>query len=295
VPNDAVLLVAHGTVTDLDDLPEFLLRIRHGRPASAELVAELRRRYEAIGGSPLLDVTRAQAEALETELGLPVTVGMRLWSPTLEDAIRQARERGAQRLCVVPLAPYSVHVYAEAADRARAALGSGAPELVHVEAWGSAPELVAAHARAIASVLEQGSADAALVLTAHSLPERAISAGDPYADQVKASAEAIGAALGRAFRLAYQSQGADGGQWLGPDLGSTLEELARAGTREVVVAPFGFLADHVETLYDLDVEARARARALGLELRRVPALNRDPGFIAALAAVARRALGPRAT
>lgn len=285
--------MAHGTVTDLDDLPEFLSRIRRGRPASEKLVAELRRRYAAIGGSPLLDITRAQAKALEARLGLPVLVGMRLWRPTLEAAISEAQRRRIERLCVLPLAPFSVQVYAEAADRARAQLGGDTPELLHVDPWNCAPELIVAHARSIAGTLGVAS-DTALVLTAHSLPERAIAGGDPYAALVRASADAIGAALGRAYRLAYQSQGADGGAWLGPDLDTTLTELAREGAREVVVAPFGFLADHVETLYDLDVEAQRRARSLGLEMRRVPALNSDAGLIAALDAVARRTLGPAA-
>lgn len=290
---DAVLLIAHGTVTDLDDLPEFLLHIRHGRPASPALIEELRRRYRAIGGSPLLEITRAQATALEKRLGLQVLVGMRLWDPTLEQAFRDAARRNIDRLCVLPLAPFSAHVYAEAANRAyhelASELGASLPSLIHVPAWGTAPELVDAHVRQIAAVVENS--DAALILTAHSLPERVISAGDLYAEQVQQSAEAISAGLGQPCRLAYQSQGADGGKWLGPELHQVLEETARAGARQVVVAPFGFLADHVETLYDLDIDASERARALGLDFRRVPALNADDKLVRALGAVALRALG----
>jgi protoporphyrin/coproporphyrin ferrochelatase len=290
-PNDGVLLVAHGTVRDLDELPEFLLRIRHGRPASPELVAELRRRYEAIGGSPLLEITRQQGKALARQLELPVLTAMRLWQPTVEEALRAASSLRLQRLCVVPLAPYSVHVYALAAARSleavRAELGAAAPLLVACEPWGCEPAFVGAWARAIG---ERCQAADAIVLSAHSLPSRAIAMGDPYELQFRASAGAIEAALGRACEVAFQSAGADGGDWLGPDILEVLETMATRGARRVVVAPVGFVAEHVETLYDLDIEAAGRARELGMELFRVSAPNADPGLIEALASVTVRAL-----
>jgi len=288
------LLVAHGTVADLADLPDFVARIRHGRPPPAGLVEELQRRYEAIGGSPLLRVTEQQARALEAQTGLPVLLGMRLWEPSVEGALRQAAQRGITRLVLVPLAPFSVDVYAAAARRSldalRPELGEATPELVVCEAWGSEPAFVEAHVALLGAQLRIDSRDSAVVLTAHSLPGAAIRAGDRYQAEVEACAQAVAEGLGQPCHLAYQSQGADGGEWLGPDLRQTFERLARAGTRQITLSPFGFLADHVETLYDLDVEARSWASALGLGFERVPALNTAPGLINALASVALRAL-----
>jgi protoporphyrin/coproporphyrin ferrochelatase len=281
-----VLLVAHGTVENLDDLGAFVARIRHGRPAPPGLVEELRRRYEAIGGSPLLHTTLAQAQALAQRLEAPVLVGMRLWEPGVAEALAGAASLGLKRVVVIALAPFSQHVYWDAANKVAQSCGSGV-ELLPSAAWGEEPAFVAAHAASIAEHAPEG---AAIVLSAHSLPSIAIQRGDPYAQLVEASARAIGARLGRDVRLCYQSQGADGGEWLGPGVKETLSELAAAGQNSVVWAPFGFIADHVETLYDLDIEARALAKEQGIALTRVPALNLNPGLIDALSAVARRAV-----
>jgi ferrochelatase len=281
-----VLLVAHGTVEDLDDLGAFVARIRHGRPAPAGLVEELRGRYEAIGGSPLLHTTRAQARALAERLEAPVLVGMRLWEPGVERALAGAASLGLRRLVVIALAPFSQHVYWEAASKAAQQVGSSV-ELLPSPAWGEEPAFVAAHADLIAQHAPPG---AAVVLSAHSLPKIAIQRGDPYARLVEASAAAISERLGRPTQLCYQSQGADGGDWLGPGVRDTLAALAAQQQRVVAWSPFGFLADHVETLFDLDIEAKAMARELSLELHRVPALNLHPGLIEALSAVARRAV-----
>jgi protoporphyrin/coproporphyrin ferrochelatase len=294
-----ILLVAHGTVADLDDLPAFVARIRHGRPPPPGLIDELRHRYEAIGGSPLLRVTAEQASALSVCTGLPVIVGMRLWEPSVEDAFREAARRGVSRLVLVPLAPFSVDVYAAAAHRSletvSAELGAATPELVSCEAWGCEPAFIGAQCSALGAHLRVDSRDSAVMLTAHSLPRAAIRAGDRYQAEVEASAHAVAERLGRPCELAYQSQGADGGDWLGPDLRQTFARLAKSGVRQITLSPFGFLADHVETLFDLDIEARAWATALGLGFERVPALNTAPGLIEALANVAMRALQPAAT
>ncbi len=287
---DGVLLVAHGTVENLDDLPAFLSRIRHGRPCSPELVAEVRRRYTAIGRSPLLDQTREQASKLSARLQLPVFIGMRLWEPSIEQALEQAFDAGTQRLCVLPLAPFSVHVYVRAVEAVAEVLrerGKRAPSLVPAPAWGEHPAFVGAHADL---VLRNTPAEAALVLSAHSLPSQAIATGDPYATLVLATARAIGARAGRSYRVAYQSQGADGGAWLGPDLHLVLKQLAGEGLNDVVLSPVGFLTEHVETLYDLDVEAAGWAGQLGLKLTRLPAIGAHPGLIEALADVVRAAL-----
>jgi protoporphyrin/coproporphyrin ferrochelatase len=294
-PNTAILLVAHGTVSDLAELPGFVARIRHGRPPPPGLVDELRHRYEAIGGSPLLRVTEEQARALGAHTGLPVLLGMRLWEPSVESAFVQAARREIKRLVLVPLAPFSVDVYGAAARRSleavRAELGARTPELVVCEPWGCEPAFVAAQCAALSMLLRIDSRDSAVVLTAHSLPRAAIRAGDRYQAEVEACARAIAERLGRPCELAYQSQGADGGEWLGPDLRQAFERLAHSGVRQITLSPVGFLADHVETLYDLDIEARAWAAALGLGFERVPALNTAPGLIDALASVAERALG----
>jgi protoporphyrin/coproporphyrin ferrochelatase len=289
--NAGVLLVAHGTVENLDDLAAFVARIRHGRPAPPGLVEELRHRYEAIGGSsPLLQTTRAQAQALAKRLEAPVLVAMRLWEPGVEKALAGAATLGLTQLVVIALAPFSQHVYWDAAVKVAVAAQTSL-QLLPSAPYAEEPDFVEAHAQAIE---RQASPTASIVLSAHSLPAIAIQRGDPYAQLVQASAAAVSARLGRPVRLCYQSQGADGGDWLGPTVRETLSALAAEGQREVVWAPFGFLADHVETLYDLDIEARAIADGLSLSLTRVPALNLHPGLTSALAAVAIRSISANA-
>ena len=260
--------------------------IRQGRAAPPGLVEELRKRYEAIGGSPLLHTTREQAQLLAKRLEAPVLVAMRLWEPGVEQALAGAASLGLRRLVVVALAPFSQHVYWQAAVKSAEAAGSNV-ELLPSDAWGEEPDFFAPHAELIQSHAPEG---AALVLSAHSLPLVAIQRGDPYASLVEASARALGGALGRSARLCYQSQGADGGEWLGPGVRETLAALAAEGQRAVAWSPFGFIADHVETLYDLDIEARGLAEQQGLSLHRVPALNLHPGLTSALSAVVIRAV-----
>lgn len=288
--NTGVLLIAHGTVENLDDLAAFVARIRMGRPAPAGLVEELRHRYEAIGGSPLLRTTREQGQALAKRLEAPVLVAMRLWDPSVEVALAGASALGLERLIVIALAPFSQHVYWDAALKSAQAAGSSV-ELLRTDAWGEEPDFIAAHAELIERHAAQHDAlQAPVVLSAHSLPRVVVDRGDPYARLVEASAKALSSLLGRGTQLCYQSQGADGGDWLGPGVRETLTTLSAQGHRQVVWAPFGFLADHVETLYDLDVEARGIAQELSLTLVRVPALNLHPGLTEALSAVAIRAV-----
>ena len=290
LPNDlGVLLIAHGTVSNLSEMPDFLKAIRRGRPASAELVSEMTHRYEAIGGSPLLKITDEQRRRLQSHLGRPVYVGMRFCQPTIEAAIEHAIADGVRRLVVLPLAPYSVELYADEARKRRDALiapSVGELELIAVEPWGSHELLISAHREIIlehaASHLKQKSP---ILLTAHSLPLRVIESGDRYADDVAASANAIGRALQHPFELCFQSEGADGGRWLGPSLDATLEKLSGPPGTAIIVAPFGFLCDHVETLYDLDIEFAAKARARGFTLCRVPALGTHPKLLETLSSL----------
>lgn len=282
--------MGHGTVADLGEVPEFLARIRHGRAPGPELVREVQRRYQAIGGSPLLTTTLAVARALSAFIELPCEVAMRFSAPSVEDALRRL-SAVSETVCVLPLAPYSVGLYVEVV-RAAAERSSARLDLVPVAPFGEHPKLVAAHARKIAPLLAgREPSDTELVFTAHSLPTRVIQSGDAYQREFEASARAIASALSWPVTIAYQSVGAGGGEWLGPTLGEVLDEVARQGKPSVVVAPVGFLADHIETLYDLDMEAAAQAKDRGLSFTRVPALGDDPSLVEALAHVVREAFG----
>jgi len=291
VTQRAILLVGHGTIERASDVPEFLRRIRRGRPASDEFVSEIRRRYDHIGGSPLLRTTEELAAHISARTNATVSVAMRYWAPLVEDVLRELARNGVTELCVLPVAPFSVHVYAAVVEEALKGLrAEGAPEMTvrPVRAYGDHPELVAAHAEAIAPfVAGRDPEKTELILSAHSLPARVIRMGDPYQREFEKSGAAVGARLGYPVSLAYQSQGEGNDEWIGPTLREALEAARARGARDVVVAPVGFLADHVETLYDLDVEAAAQAAALGLTFRRVPSLGTAPGLVSTLAALYR--------
>ena len=289
-----VLLVGHGTVSHPSELPTFLSRIRRGRPFAPELLDELARRYARIGGSPLLKNTELQAAGLSGRLGLPVLIGMRYAAPEIRDALVQASELGLEEVCVLPLAPFGARAHLQRVeDEVKQLRRTGALRplrLVPVESWSAEPLLVQAHRRAILAVLSGANDSPSLIMTAHSLPLAATVRDQRYPERVRALADEIARELGADHELSYQSQGQDSGEWLGPDLPSVLRALGERGVRHVVVAPIGFLADHVETLYDLDVEAAGFAQQLGLEFTRVPALNASPALIEAMARVVERAL-----
>lgn len=279
---DGVLVVAHGTITDLKQLPSFLTAIRRGRAPSEALLAEMQHRYSTIDGFPLLTTTLAQAEALSRRIGKPVLAGMRFGEPSIESALRQFALLGKRRLLTLPLAPYSVNLYAREVQVRYDAMpsppelpGTGERLSFHsVAPWGAHPGLIAAHVELIrttaADAIRQG---ASVVLSAHSLPMQVIEAGDCYAREIETCARAIERSLGQAVHLCFQSQGKDGGRWLGPDLRDVVSDLVARGQKQIVVAPFGFLVDQLETLYDLDIELRAQTNALGAVLVRVPALG----------------------
>jgi ferrochelatase len=292
----AVILATHGTVEDLDDLAGFVTNIRRGHAPPPELVRELRHRYEAIGGqSPLNEITRSVARKLEARLGVAVRMASRLWKPLVSEVIG---ELGAERLVVVPMAQHSAPIYVEAVAKAAQGL-SPSPEVVGVGNWGQTPALLDAferRIRAAAATLSAAEREASvLLLSAHSLPKAIVDAGDPYAREAQAAAEAIAHRVRDVFshhEIAYQSQGMSPGPggrpmaWLGPDLPATLDAIAAAGHRRVVFAPIGFLADHVEILYDLDVEAKRWASDRGLSFARAASLNDDDDFVEVLAAMA---------
>ena len=292
-----VLLLGHGTVEKLDDLPPFLANIRRGRPAPPDLSAEMRRRYDAIGGSPLLRISRELTAMVERHLSAPAHLAMRFWHPFARDVLRELAVRGTRELRVIPLAPYSGPVYAAEmrtlADALRSE-GIEPPALTCAPSWGSEPLLVDAFADrlhgTLASIPAPNRRDAHVFFTAHSLPTAVIRRGDTYPDEVRATAEAVAARanLENPWRLVYQSQGATADEWLGPSVREALAEIGERGARDVVFCPIGFLSDHVEILYDLDIEARAEAEQKGLSYRRTQSLNAEPAVVAAIAAVADR-------
>ena len=302
---EAALLVAHGTVDDLSELAEFATRIRRGHPAPPELVAELRRRYEAIGGkSPLNAINARLAEHLEEKLRLPVRVANRLARPFVKDVLASLAARGTERAVVLPLAQYSAHVYAEAATSAGEELAQEglAIQVASAESWSGEPRLLDAYVDAIEAVLSpiEDRARTTVVLTAHSLPVAVVRGGDPYEDLFRAAAKGVTDRLAareqaRAPRMvvAFQSQGMSGGpggkpvEWLGPDLVTAIDDCRARGDANVVFAPVGFLADHVEILYDLDIEARDWVEQRGMRYHRSPSLNASDALVEVLAALAR--------
>ena len=263
----AVILMAYGSPDRAEDIPAYFSDIRSGRPVRPEAVAELVERYRRIGGSPLNEIAEAQRAALQTELGLPVHVGMKHWRPWIADAVEEALAGGTERLVGLVLAPHysrlSIGGYRERLERALA----GRAELVFVESWHDHPPYLDVLAR------RGRGPDAHVVFTAHSLPERIL---------------ARRAGLAR-WSFAFQSESPTGEPWLGPDVLVELDSLHAAGVRKVLIAPIGFVSDHLEILWDLDVEAREKAAALGLELDRIRSLNADPAFVSGLADLVRKA------
>ena len=286
-----VLLMAHGTPSSLDDMPEYLRLVRGGRPPSAELVAEMRHNYEAIGGrSPLTERTLAQADALRARLGagVPVAVGMRNWHPFIKDAIANLGSAGADRIIGIPLAPqFSTLSVQKYTDAALAALPSGM-RFEPVPSFATHPLLVQAFAERLLEAQPQAGEE--IVFTAHSLPVRVLEAGDPYPEQVAATARDVAARAGVAeYAVAYQSAGRTPEPWVGPDVSDLIEQRAPMGARHFLAVPIGFVCDHTEILFDIDVQAANTARACGATLRRTESLNTSPIFIAMLEDLVRAA------
>ncbi len=283
----AVVAMAYGSPDRPEDVPAYFADVRGGRPVSQERIDELVERYRRIGFSPLNEVTERQRAALERELGMPVYVGMKHWTPWIADAVEQALDGGAEKLVGLVLAPHysriSVGGYRDRLERALA----GRAALRFIESWHAHERFVEVIAGRVRGT------DAHVVFSAHSLPERIIAEGDPYRDELlttaRLAAERAGIADER-WSFAFQSESPTGEPWLGPDILDHLDALAAAGVGKVLVAPIGFVADHLEILWDIDVEARERAAALGIELDRIESMNDDPAFISALADIVRKEL-----
>jgi len=271
--------MAYGSPSDPKDIPAYFEDIRGGRPVRPEAVAELVHRYERIGGtSPLNEITERQREALERDLGAPVYVGMKHWTPRIAEAVEQALAGGAERIVGLVLAPHystiSIGGYLERLETALA----GRAELVMIESWHDHQPLIDILADRI------GATDAHVVFTAHSLPARILDEGDPYRDQLLETSRLVAERAGiESWSFAFQSASPTGEPWLGPDILDELDRLHSAGVHKVLVAPVGFVSDHLEILWDIDVEAREKAAELGLELDRIESLNDAPEFARALA------------
>jgi protoporphyrin/coproporphyrin ferrochelatase len=281
----AVVVMAYGSPSRVEDVPAYLQDIRGGRTVSPAATDDLVRRYERIGGSPLNEITERQRAGLERTLGLPVYAGMKHWRPRIGEAAAEALEGGASRIVGLVLAPhYSRLSVGGYRDRLSAALERRAA-LDMIESWHDWPPYLDVVTERIRGT------EGHVVFTAHSLPARILAEGDPYRDQLLETSRLV---AGRAgvddWSFAFQSASETGEPWLGPDIRDHLEALHAEGIGKVLLAPIGFVCDHLEILWDLDVEARRKALELGLELGRIPSLNDDPAFIAALAALVRQRL-----
>jgi ferrochelatase len=286
----AVLLMAHGTPESVDQMPEYLRLVRGGREPSAELVEEMTHNWQAIGGrSPLTDITVMQGAALQAALAeagvmAKVAVGMRNWRPFIADALREIAMSGVSRVIAIPLAPqFSTVSVQKYMDAATAALPAGIV-LSAVRSFHDHPLLIEAFAEKLLAQRPQPGEE--VVFTAHSLPRRVVAAGDPYPEEVAATAKAVARRCGLpSYHLAFQSAGRTAEPWLGPDVSELIGDQARSGVRGVLVAPIGFVCDHTEILFDIDVQAASVAKQAGITLRRTESLNTSPTFIRALASL----------
>ena len=287
---EAVVLMAYGSPERLADVPAYYADIRGGRPIAPENLADLVERYRRLGiedSSPLNAITEQTRTSLETELGMPVYTGMKHWSPRIADAAEAAVAAGAQRIVGLVLAPHysalSIKGYRDQLEHAVA----GRAEVAFVDSWHTESgfiELLADRVRGTRSHV---------VFTAHSLPARILSIGDPYKDQLLETAGLVAeaAGLGDHWSFSFQSESPTGEPWLGPDILDHLVDLRDDGVTDVLICPIGFVSDHLEIRWDIDVEAQERATELGLRVDRIAMPNADPAFVATLAGIVRRALG----
>src|SRR5271156_1401711 len=295
----AVLLLAHGTSQSLDQIPEYLRNVTSGRPMPESVIEEIRHRYSAIGSSPLTELTLEQGRLLSDALDLPVYVGMRNWKPYIADVGRQMRGDGITSAAVICLAPQNSRTSVGLYRRAAFAETAGAIEMDFIEGWADHPLLAQAFAERLQPVWQNLSARMPPVLfTAHSAPCRTIQSSegpaDPYPVEAKRTAANVAALLAPlgltpdGWFFAFQSQGMSGATWIGPTVEDTLTALRQEGHSAVGIQPIGFLCDHVESLYDIDIGFRDFAAAIGLEVIRPESLNDSALLTAALEDLARQ-------
>jgi len=298
----AVLLMAYGSPVRLDQVEAYYTDIRRGNPPSPALLEELVGRYRAIGGgSPLSRIVEEQRAALEAELAgrstaMPVYAGMRHIDPRIGEVVRRMADDGVTDAVAIALAPQasmSVSAYRRALEKAAAEIGPAAPRFHVVESWCREHDFIEGLAETTQEALERfPDPDAVrLLFTAHSLPQRVVDAGDTYPAELADTARLVADLLGRdEYDFAYQSAGRTDEPWLGPEILAEIRRMAAEGTTELVVSPVGFIADHLEVLYDIDIEAQGMARPLGIRLERPRMLNDDPLLISALAGIVGRTL-----
>ncbi|WP_263356329.1 ferrochelatase [Acidicapsa ligni] len=311
----AVLLLAHGTAGSLDEIPEYLRNVVSGRPMPQHVIEEIQHRYSLIGEpkghSPLTDLTLQQGALLQAEIGAAVYVGMRNWRPYIADVVKQMRADGVDEIAAICLAPQNSRTSVGLYRRAVLAEAAGI-KVDFIEGWADEPLLADAFADRLRGVHQQLSRETgqsvAVIFTAHSVPCRtiqtpvvsegqpvlwpttgAVPTPDPYAVEAKHTAELVAERIPEitAWYFAFQSQGASGGPWIGPGVEATLDALAAEGVKTVLVQPIGFLCDHVEILYDIDIAFREHAAKLGIRLERPESLNDSPILTQALAKLAR--------
>jgi ferrochelatase len=291
-----VLLMAYGTPRHRDEVEAYYTDIRRGRPPTPELLAELVGRYDAIGGlSPLQAITEAQRDGLAAALDAIapgrylVEIGLKHAEPMIESGVTTLAAAGVERIVGLVLAPhYSSYSIGQYLGRARAAAEPHGLDVVGVESWATEPAFVEFLADDLRRRLAAMPARTKVLFTAHSLPTRIIDAGDPYPAELRSTATAVAAAVGLGewvdWAIAWQSAGRTPETWLGPDVVEVIADLAATGEASgIVVSACGFVADHLEVLYDLDIEAAGRAASLGLAFDRTASVNADPAVLAALA------------
>jgi len=292
-----VLVMAYGGPNHLDEVEPYLLDVRGGRPTAPEIIHEVRERYRKIGGrSPILERTQAQAAALEAALnadGQPFTVfvGMRHWHPYLKDTLAEMANAGITRAVGLVMAPHysrmSIGAYYRKLDEAQSPV-----EVVRLERWHLLPGYLDALAERVRAALEKFPADvcatAPIIFTAHSLPQHILEWNDPYPDELRATVAAAMERLGpHPYEFAYQSAALTAEPWLGPDAGEVIDRLALEGQRHILMAPVGFVCEHVEILYDVDIVLKRLAKSVGVHLERIEMLNSSPLMIAGLAELVR--------
>jgi ferrochelatase len=311
----AILLLAHGTPNTLDEIPEYLQNVTSGRALPQAAIDEITHRYGLIGKSPLTDITMAQARLLERQIGLPIYVGMRNWAPYIATVVRQIRESGISAIAAICLAPHnsrtSVGLYRRAV---LAETGDDLP-IDFTDTWADHPLLIEAFAERLRSkyraLIAEIGRSVPVLFTAHSVPCRTIQSAppttdaqttavysnpDPYAIEAKRTATLVAAQLAsdglrtRDWFFAFQSQGISGGPWIGPTVEDTLTALRQAGHTAVIIHPIGFLCDHIEVLYDIDIGFREFGEGIGLRVERPESLNESPILTRALADLAQSAL-----
>ncbi len=282
---EAVILLAHGAPGSLDEVEDYVLRIRHGRPLEPGLMSVIKERYRLVGGSPLLQWTQKQAAALEKRLqesGNPrkVYIGMRHSAPFIAEAVLEMDADDVRLAVAICMAPQFSSLTIAAYEKAlQSAIGVRSVAYKLVRSYAKHPQLIAAFSARLRESLQEHPG-ASVIFTAHSLPQSVLAAVDPYDFEVKETARLVAKECRVIdWRFAYQSQGMTSEKWLGPTVEMRLSEFAEKGIREVIVQPIGFVCDHVEILYDIDVQHKQEAANRGIQLFRASSLNDSPEFI----------------